>query len=377
VAKIAVMGGDPRTAVIGACSAIVIAACGGDDGNATGLFGETGSASASQTATQGSADTSGSQSSTQGTEAGSSGINPDGSSGDEPKFDVGTGNDLGTMDCNPDDEDCGCTAVDIIFVVDNSGSMQEHAAPTIAAFATFVDEMITVLPSGTSLHVGVTRATGFYDPGNGGGWGGPGCEAALTDGSWNPPDVADNGINGQQGRLFEYSGQRYFEIATDADPQPLADWFEGALTGAINGNDPHSNTETVVAGSAYPFHPVNAAYNAGFMREQAVLVIFLLSDSPDLSPPMIPTQDFIDIVSDAKSACGDFCVIPTGAIAGACYDMPGNINTRLYDFMNGFGAPPPSWINLQAGMVPDFEGVLGTALADVINSTCMMIPPAG
>jgi hypothetical protein len=113
------------------------------------------------------------------------------------------------------------------------------------------------------------------------------------------------------------------------------------------------------------------------MRQQAVLVLFLLSDSPDLSPPAIPTQDFIDIVSDAKSACGDFCVIPTGAIAGACYDQPGNTNTRLYDFMNGFGAPPPSWTNLQSGMVPNFEGVLGTALADVIGSTCEQIPPEG
>src|SRR5262249_38057559 len=154
-----------------------------------------------------------------------SGTSPDGSSGEQPKFDVGTGSDLGNPDCNPDEKDCGCTAVDIIFIVDNSGSMQEHAAPTIAAFSTFVDEMIGVLPSGTSLHVGVTRATGFYDPGNGGGWGGPGCEAALTDGTWNPPDVADNGTNGQQGRLFEHAGLRYFEIATDADPQPLADWF--------------------------------------------------------------------------------------------------------------------------------------------------------
>lgn len=369
------MAGDPRR-VIGAM--LLAGACGGDDGGDTGLFGETGG-SATQSSSQGTGETNVTQSSSQGSDGSeaSGNTSPDGSSGDEPKFDVGTGSDLGPTDCNPDEEECGCTAVDIIFVVDNSGSMQEHAAPTIAAFSTFVDEMITVLPPGTSLHVGVTRATGFYDPGNGGGWGGPGCEAAITDGTWNPPDLADNGTNGQQGRLFEHMGMRYFEIATDADPQPLADWFEGALTGAIDGSAPHSNTETVVAGAAYPFHPANATFNAGFMREQAVLVLFLLSDSPDLSPPMIPTQDFVDIVSDAKSACGDFCVIPTGAIAGACYDMPGNINTRLYDFMNGFGAPPPSWTNLQSGMVPDFEGVLGTALADVIGSTCMMIPPAG
>ncbi|MBC8069791.1 MAG: hypothetical protein IAG13_15750 [Deltaproteobacteria bacterium] len=369
---------DPRRLPWLGASAIVLAgACASDERGDSGAFSGTDVDTVTQGSTPSASDPSGTATEGGATEPGaSSGLGPDGSSGGDPKFDVGTGSDLVT-DCDPDERDCGCTAVDIIFVVDNSGSMQEHAAPTIAAFSLFVDEMVSVLPADTSVHVGVTRATGFYDPGNGGGWSGPSCEASLTDGSWNPPDVADNGTNGQQGRLFEHEGLRYFELDTGSDPQPLAEWFQGALTGAIDGSAPHSNTETVVAGAAYPFHPANAGYNAGFMREQAVLVLFLLSDSPDLSPPAIPTTDFVEIVSDAKSACGDFCVIPTGAIAGACYDQAANTNTRLTDFMNGFAAPPPSWTNLQSGMVPDFEGVLGDALADVIGSTCMMIPPEG
>ncbi len=351
---------------------LLASGCGDNDEGGSSSFG--GTEGTSVTASGSDSGSSGSASaSSNGTTVSTS---ADGSSGEQPKFDVGTGVDV-PGNCMAGDPGCGCTAVDILFIVDNSGSMQEHAAPTVAAFDTFVNEMIDALPPGTSLHVGVTRATGFYDPGNGGGWGGPGCEAALTDGVWNPPDVADNGVNGQQGRLFEHMGVRFYDIETDADPTPLKTWFQGALMGAIDGSAEHSNTETVVAGAAYPFHPANADYNQDFMRQQAVLVLFLLSDSPDLSPPDIPTQDFVDIVSDAKSECGDMCVITTGAIAGQCYDQPGNINTRLYDFMNGFGAPPPSWINLQFGMVPDFTGVLGTALADVIGSTCANIPPAG
>jgi hypothetical protein len=263
-------------------------------------------------------------------------------------------------------------AVDILFVIDNSGSMQEHAPGTIAAFSTFVDEMITSVPMGTSLHVGVTRATGFFDPGNAGGWGGPACNG-ITDGNWNPPDVANNMVNGQQGRLYEYSTKRYFDTDTSADPGPLKTWFEGAITGAIDWIDPHSNTETVVAGAAYPFHPANASFNQGFLREQGVLLLFLLSDSPDLSPAAVPTTQFINIVHDAKKSCGDACVLVTGAIAGDCYGQMGNQNTRLYDFMNGFGAPPPSWVNLKSGSDPDYKGVLGKALANVINTTCEMI----
>lgn len=289
------------------------------------------------------------------------------------KFDLAV-DDLPFNVCMPGDPDCGCSAVDVLFVVDNSGSMQEHAPGVIAAFDPFVEEMVGVLPAGTSLHVGVTRATGFYDPGNIGGWSGPSCQG-QTDGAWNPPTTANNGVNGQQGRLYEQDGQRYFAFDTDGDPQALKNWFQAALTGAIDLSAPHSNTETVVAASAYPFHPANADHNAGFMRQQAVLVLFLLSDSPDLSPARVPTSDFIAMVSDAKAACGDMCIITTGAIASACYDQPGNVNTRLFDFMNGFGQPPPSWTPLQAQQVADFEGVLGAALTDLIGATCQAIPP--
>lgn len=292
-------------------------------------------------------------------------------------FDVGTGLDAPGA-CGADDEGCHCNAVDLLFVVDNSGSMQVHHDPIVAAFPLFVDQMFTALPPGTDLHVGLTRATGFWNPGNGGGWGGPACEAALTDGVFYPPTDGDNGVNGQQGRLFEHEGMRYFEVNTNDDPGPLSSWFDGALLGAIDGSAPHSNTETVVAGAAYPFHPVNDVVNAGFLRTNAVLVLFLLSDSPDLTPPEIPTSDFVEMVRSAKADCGgDVCVVTTGAIAGQCYQQPGNTNTRLTDFMDGFGKPPASWINLEYGMAPAFGNVLGDALADAIATTCDEIDPEG
>jgi hypothetical protein len=295
---------------------------------------------------------------------------------DEPIFDVGKEIDVPGSDCSPMDENCHCNAVDLIFVIDNSGSMGQYRDQINAAFPLFVGEMFSALPPGTDLHVGLTRATGFYDPGNSGGWGGPGCEAAITDGAWYPPDMGDNMTNGQQGRLYEHDGMRYFAVNTDEDPMPLEMWFQGALAGAITGDD-HSNTETVVAGAAYPFHDANAMYNTGFMRQNAVLVLFLVSDSPDLAPPTIPTSDFVDIVRDAKTVCGgDQCIITSGAIQGVCYDQPGNTNTRLYDFMNGFGKPPASWVSLE-GAVVDFEGVLGTALADAVATTCDQILPEG
>lgn len=318
----------------------------------------------------------GGSASTSGSTSGGATVGLDSGSSAGFVFDVGTAVDA-PASCGPDDPNCHCNAVDLLFIVDNSGSMQVHHDPIVAAFPLFVDQMFSSLPPGTDLHVGLTRATGFWNPGNGGGWGGPACEAALTDGVYYPPTDGDNGINGQQGRLYEHEGMRYFAVNTSDDPGALSSWFDGALYGAIDGSAPHSNTETVIAGAAYPFHPVNAAYNAGFLRTNAVLVLFLLSDSPDLTPPEIPTSDFVQMVHDAKAECGDVCVVTTGAIAGQCYDQPGNVNTRLYDFMNGFGQPPASWINLEWGMTPEFGTVLGDALADAIATTCDEIRPEG
>lgn len=355
---------------------MLVGACGED--RSVGVFGD-GSASSADTDGSSASDASHSASATQSADGTTGGANePTGGASFEDtgtKFDLGEPADVPEGECNildPDDPDCHCTAVDVLFVVDNSGSMQTHAPAVKAAFDTFVDEMVSVLPPTTSLHVGLTRATGFFDPGNSSSWSGPACTGTI-DGVWNPPTSNDNGINGQQGRLYEHQGLRYFELVTGDDAQPLESWFEGALAGSIDPSVPHSNSETVVAGAAYPFHPVHAQYNAGFMRENAVLVLFLLSDAPDFTPEAIPTSDLISIVSDAKSACGDECIITTGAIQGNCYDNPSNVNTRLSDFMHGFGQPPASWVSYP----PDFDGVLGQALAEVINTACEKIPPAG
>lgn len=303
----------------------------------------------------------------------------DGDSGGGIRFDIGdSGDSAGSGgeggDCTGDD--CGCTAVDILFVVDNSGSMDAHRDPIAAAFDPFVDQMVASLQDGTSLHVGVTRATGFYDPGNGSAI--SGCVASYLDGTYAPPDVMQTTTNGQQGRLFDYDGRRFFEYETGLDSGALKTWFEGALGGAIQGDD-HSNTETVVAGAAYPFHPVNATHNAGFMRDQAVLLLFLISDAPDLTPESVPTQDFIDMVSQAKSACGDHCILTAGTTAAGCYEGANTAqNNRLYEFMNGFGQAPAARVDLfTAGESPDFASVLGSALSDVIATTCESIPPVG
>lgn len=268
------------------------------------------------------------------------------------------------------DTSCG---VDILFVIDNSGSMGSHKNAIVNAFDNFIAEMVAALDFGTPVHIGVTRATGFFDPGNGSGWIDPECTFNFLDGSWNPPTQANNGTNGQQGRLYEYEGQRYYEFVIGENTTAAEQWFEGALSEAI-ALVGASNSESVIAGAAYPFHPINADYNAGFVREQAVLVLFLISDAPDATPAEVATGQLISMVTAAKSECGEDCVLPTGILQSICYDNPLNQNTRLYDFMNGFGKPPAAIDYFKGNQPPQsFTSVLGATLAETIANTCELI----
>jgi hypothetical protein len=296
----------------------------------------------------------------------------DPSGGDESpatKFDLPDADDHGPGHA---ERHCG---VDILFVIDNSGSMSQHKDDIVAAFGLFVAEMVDTLPAGTWVHVGLTRATGFFDPGNGSGWDHPSCEFIFLDGTWSPPDQHHNGNNGQQGRLYESEGRRFYEFEIGQSPAGLAGWFQYALTHAIALDDA-SNSESVVAAAAYPFAPVNAEHNAGFLRDKAVLVLFLMSDAPDATPKEIATASLIELVSAAKADCGDGCILPTGIVQSMCYAEPGNTNTRVLDFMHGFGGPPAAIDFFTGNLGPaSFTSVLGATLAETIAYTCEFVVP--
>ncbi|MCA9712455.1 MAG: VWA domain-containing protein, partial [Myxococcales bacterium] len=87
-----------------------------------------------------------------------------GSTGDAPVFDLGVP-DLPPGTCAPGEPGCGCTAVDVLLVLDVSGSMCGHMPYLVAAFPGFVDELFTRLPAGLSVHVGLTTSA-FDDSGD-------------------------------------------------------------------------------------------------------------------------------------------------------------------------------------------------------------------
>jgi hypothetical protein len=228
--------------------------------------------------------------------------------------------------------------------------------------------MWSALPAGTDLHVGITTTSFFTGSCAEGGMN---CATTATDAEvlahYQTPDQGSTGVNGEQGRLYEHEGRTYFPAIVGDDPWPLKIWFSDA---AVSAGEAGCSFEMMSAGASYPFHPANATANADFVRdEDAVLVIFVLTDEPDKSPEDLTA--YVDMVTAAKSVCGGAdCVVAAGLVE-TCIS---GVDDRLWGFLNAWPEPPVYGdINDAAG----YDDVVGAALAQAIGTKCDEIRPEG
>ncbi len=290
-----------------------------------------------------------------------------------PMLDVGNGVD--TIGGCAEGGDCGCTAVDILFVIDNSGSMCLKQENLAAAFPGFVDAMGSALPPGTDLHVGITTS-GFA---LGGSHSENNCvpqeSAATIDEYFVRPTEGMVAGNGLQGRLFEHDGLAFFSVDT-ADAAGMAElktWFSGAATAVGCGV---SSFEFNAAGAAWALHEANATTNDGFIRDEgAALVLFVLSDEADQSLDVEQLDFLHDTVVAAKQGCGgDDCIVSGGLFSIFCTPAM----NAAFSFLASFGEDP-IWadIGLGIGPPPDYASVVGDALAQIVAEQCDEITPEG
>jgi hypothetical protein len=382
-----------RSMVLGSALALSSAAACGSGNRSVGIFGDEEGNGGGVTATEGSG--AGDASAGDGTSAsasdGTAGTTDDAEDEGGIKLDVGYQGDV--PGACPEGGCTGCTSVDLLFVIDNSGSMRRYQDALALAFPSFANSLVDALPPGTDVHVGITSTEfGFSSQGsnlisNGQctftGDGGQNYDAFYV-----TPDEEDTGRNGAQGRLYvPAGGPAYFEFNTDAGPAELAalaDWFEAAAVIGEGG----SNIEMTLAPTAWFAHEDNEATNAGFLRDAgSVLVLFWLSDEPDQTPQIVhgqPADQFgLDRVAEAKSQCGGLdCVIASGFVD---YYDPDVCDRPLSKFLDALPNPPvidalpnsamansdPQWAADQMSQL------LEEALAGVIAQTCDTIPPVG
>jgi len=176
------------------------------------------------------------------------------------KLDVGGG---GTGFSDAGDMPSGCENVDFLFVIDSSNSMETNQAELVASFPEFVEAIRSTLVDVQSFHVGVVTSDA-YQP-NDGECDELGALVTRTGGDFSSDDVCGPFSDGAR-------------FMTEADDLPSA--FSCAAQVGTDG----ANDEQMMAAMLAAVNPeLNEAgeCNEGFVRNDALLVVTLISDEDD------------------------------------------------------------------------------------------------
>ena len=196
-----------------------------------------------------------------GSEGGSSGGSEVGDvdTGSLPKFDFGQEPDVAAPE-----PDSGCTKVDLLFVVDSSGSMADEQVTLVQSFPDFVTEMQTKLADTDSYHVGVITSDAY--PFNEGVCAIDGALVTQTGGA-----DASNAVCGP----FS-SGKRWMD---EGEPN-LNMKFSCAGQVGTNGDGNERPMYTMQQAIGPGLNGAGAC-NDGFIRQDALLVVVLITDEED------------------------------------------------------------------------------------------------
>jgi hypothetical protein len=263
-----------RLALIASVS-FVLAGCGGDDGGradagttlSTGITGVTSTTSmATETSDSGMTSTAGDGDGSPGDGDGDG--SPGDGDGDATKYDLG---DPTTADDGlPMDQ--GCANVDVLYVIDNSPSMYEEQQTLIANFGNFVADMQSALVDVDSYHIGVITTDDYQN----GGW--------LDDG--------DDSVNAQVPTCQHLGGLVVqaqaglctpfvdgFNFITEHDD--LGSKFQCIANVGENGDSDEYVGDALIA--AITEGQGQTGCNANFIRDDAMLIIVILTDENDSS----------------------------------------------------------------------------------------------
>lgn len=254
----------------------------------------------------------------------------------------------------------GCQAIDVLFVIDNSGSMGQEQTNLIANFPGFISVLET---SGLDYRVAVTTTGRDYNytmtfPVGGG-----------------IPMSQDGGDNGTMLKSAAMT-RRWIEKA-DAD-------VSGTFSGVANVGVDGPSDEMPLSSMRDAFEErMTDGTNAGFHRPEALLAIVVLTDEEDCSYEQSVTLGFSQSLCDAQmEPVGNYVAFldqytgnrsrwATAVIAGpgpgACSSDFGSADeaTRLKDFVTLTGP------NAQFSSICDGDLSLGlTQALELFESAC-------
>ncbi len=161
--------------------------------------------------------------------------------------------------------------VDILFLVDNSGSMQEEQASLEANFHRFIDVLQSLDGGLPNVHIAVTTSdlgtstADGPDSGDRFGCNGKGNNGAMVPLAPGGPRYIEDIDDKQGGRARNYTGALTDVFAQIANVGTLGCGIEQHLEGVKRALDPAN------------------AINAGFLRDDAYLAVVVIGDEDDCS----------------------------------------------------------------------------------------------
>ena len=278
-----------------------------------------------------------------------------------PLFDLGVVPDSPMIDQGP------CGKVDFLFVIDNSGSMSDEQANLVASFPGFITAIQSTLEQVEDYHVGVTTSDAYtYNQAS------PGCNqlgglVVQTGGS-----SSSNMVCGPYD-----AGENYMTEADD-----LAMSFACAAQVGISGNGFEQPMQALL-NAVDPNHALAmpGGCNEGFIREDALLVLVIITDEADgpgdtegmVSPGTV--MDWYDAVVAAKDGIPENVVVVSLVAYNGGPCPPGSSvydGQNMVDFAMLFGDN-----GVVGGIcVPDYSPTFMDAVS-VIDVACdNFMPPA-
>jgi hypothetical protein len=305
----------------------------------------------------------------------------DESAGDELKFDTPGG---ATAEGG---EEMGCDKVDFLFVIDDSVSMDDNQAALIASFPGFIDAIRDTVEAGSDYHIMVVdtddrgRCTpeNCADPENGDvpqvqelclDDGGHACTAMFTacDTTMGAGVVHPAGALSTNGECTIAGGNRYL---TDQEPD-LDGTFACIAQVGTAGHPSERPMDAMVAAVSEPLNQAGGC-NAGFLREDALLVVTFISDDPNVEDAGTP-QAWYDAVVAAKgdepSSVVVLGIIP--AFAGCAPEDKPEAGVHWAEFVSMWGDQGSSGSVCELDYAPFFANAIG-----IIDEACDNFVPPG
>jgi uncharacterized repeat protein (TIGR01451 family)/MYXO-CTERM domain-containing protein len=197
------------------------------------------------------------------------------------QLNVGNGGDDGT-------DQHGCEKIDFLFLIDSSESMKDHQANLVASFPGFVEALVDA-GKANAWHVMVVDTDAQ--------WGGARCANACdTLGSCPdepdfpcdvaPPELCDITIGaGEVAPYGEAASNSRCGLADDhrystASQGDLSEIFSCMAQVGVDGNSEERQMDALIRALSPELNDEGGC-NEGFLRDDAILVLTLITDEPD------------------------------------------------------------------------------------------------